>query len=73
MTNEELSDLDALCAVATPGPWTIFVDEYRTQFSIAKNGVSTMEERLANIKFIAASRTAIPELIKEVRRLRERI
>ncbi len=78
MNNERLEQLEALANKATEGPWKVTEvmghshvrnAEGKTVVgftTIGHNCAKTCEARL-----IAASRTAIPELIAEVRRLRE--
>jgi hypothetical protein len=59
MTNEQLTELEELCEKATPGPWRISRNARIFEFKLKADG-----------RFIAAARTALPELIAEVRRLR---
>lgn len=68
MTDEELA---ALCAKATPGPWesVIHGGHYRTRSTmdtalIAARTYGDSLGDLADAAFIAAARTAIPELLK---------
>ncbi len=86
MTAERLAELDALCAAATAGPWTPSVDSDRgyvedeygrwwlpsfkeTPFSaFGMNDGEAQAERDAT--FLCTARTAVPELVAEVRRLR---
>ena len=60
MTNERLEELRKLCDAATRGPWDFSPasDEWKA------NGK-------ANANFCRASRTAVPELIDEVAKLRD--
>lgn len=68
-----LSELEELCAKATQGPWHIgHINE--------NNDVGDVESPIGewvcassrnNEAFICAARTALPELIAEVKRLRE--
>lgn len=80
MTEQRLAELEALANEATPEPWIWDGDEceLRSPASIqavldgewwntGDAGVSVLPK---NIAFIAAARTAVPELIAEVRRLR---
>lgn len=57
MTNDELERLAKLADAATAGPWVTHIDGH----------LRLMDETAA---FIAAARTAVPELLAEVRRLR---
>jgi hypothetical protein len=59
MTDEQLTKLEELCEKATPGPWRISRDARLFPLNLKADG-----------RFIAAARTALPELIAEVRRLR---
>lgn len=83
MTDEELDRLDALAQAATPGPWEVKAKSGirpvgRTQnvaatyLQVAEGG-GTLYPFAENAAFIAASRTAIPALIAEIRRLRAQI
>lgn len=80
----DLDALQALCDAATPGPWTAERDAvYREppaygawrqlarMCAHAENFTNEHRwEEWHNAAFIAAARTALPELIAEVRRLR---
>lgn len=77
MTRAQLEELKKLCAGATPGPWGSesyggAIGDVSEIYAIATgdNGdcENAMTKETAN--FIAASRTAVPELIAEVERLR---
>lgn len=87
MTNEELDALQALCDGATAGPWGVTgafnqlvdsapdSDDPRTITAEVwkRNAMrEPTEQGKADLSFIAASRTALPALIAEVRRLTER-
>ena len=84
LTDEELSQLEALTAAATPGPWVASIEE-----EAPIGGGSMIELGLpgdfppdmyvfhdreiapsADIKFIAAARNYLPRLLAEVRHLR---
>jgi len=80
MTDEELAEYEALAKNATPGPWEMqrgmdeyFVDarhpveSYNVCIAVIDGGLSN--DSKADAALIAASRTAIPKLIAEVRRL----
>ena len=74
MTKEYLSDLEALARSATSGPWEVG-DPYdgRTSDLIAVFGMGmevACTQSVSDAALIAASREAVPALIKEVRRLR---
>ena len=71
MTEQQLADLDALAAAATPGPWEA-AHQYAECWSLhgpEANGPDMMPK--GDAAFIAAARTAVPALVAEVRRLRE--
>lgn len=53
----DLAALARLCDEATPGPWTVELDDYRAL-------------SVENAAFIAAARTAVPALLAEVTALR---
>jgi hypothetical protein len=80
MEEERLSQLEALADGVTPGPWSAVKENGRwSVFAVVANNVL---ERVCKISlwtpevdqreavFIAAARSAMPELIAEVRRLR---
>ncbi len=72
MTDERLKELWRLCAAATPGPWEHCgrnVVKSVSGPSVAITFSATVR-RHENARFIAEARTAIPELLEEVRRLR---
>jgi hypothetical protein len=74
MTKEYLSDLEALARSATSGPWEVG-DPYdgRTSDLIAVYGMGmevACTQSVSDAAFVAASREAVPHLIREVRRLR---
>lgn len=83
MTPEELSRLRELCEKATPGPWeahvaTRFKGIEQERGVIGPNGenvicwvVDEFEQSTENDEFIAAARTALPQLLDEVDQLRE--
>lgn len=80
LTPERLSEIAALCEAATPGPWrqdcqirvvagpdnnpTDIID-----YDHALHGEPPGASELADLAFVAASRTAIPELLAEISRL----
>jgi len=73
MTTKELDALQALCDGATAGPWGSDTECARVYQDIGDGLILAIEiESIADCDFIAASRTAMPELIAEVRRLQER-
>lgn len=65
MTNEELDRLEALANAATPGPW---VADERWVEDADEYDIGEAQET-SDAEFIAAARTAIPQLIAEIRRL----
>lgn len=71
MTEQQLADLDALAAAATPGPWEQI--DSRAYSSGTGLQVCLCNETDADAAFIAAARTAVPALVAEVRRLRHEL
>lgn len=72
MTDEQLNEIESLAAAATPGPWrqdrwSVWADQYGPTVSRAR------AMNLADAAFIAASRSAVPALIAEVRGLQKKI
>jgi hypothetical protein len=60
-----IQQLEALCLATNPGPWKLFGDHIE-----ADNGHSVCDTRdYEDANFIAAARTAIPELIARIREL----
>lgn len=79
MTNEELNEILARAAAASPGPWVAdgsAVEAFNAPIDpdIAITGSMTIHslpaEHEANAAFIAAAREDVPNLVAEVRRLR---
>lgn len=71
MSESQLADLERLADAATPGPW--HVDEDWTQEVLSRDGtliVKLPHERAREADFIAASRTAIPALLADLREAR---
>lgn len=77
-----LQELEALCAAATPGPWFYEPDHHGGDLPNDEGVVEFNRDgerlpiwvgrpwwREEDAPFIAAARTAIPELIAEIRRL----
>lgn len=75
MTPARLDEITALADAATPGPWQAYFDGDRIIRWLEDNDfeyiVDEPVENRENARFIAAARTAVPELIAEVRRARE--
>lgn len=73
-----LTQADTICAAATPGPWTATNDGGLSDWRVRdSSGENVAQLRLGSLKgrshhaaFIAFSRTALPALVKEVKRLR---
>jgi hypothetical protein len=84
MTDQELNALETLHKKATPGPWYVsntgegqpcvsYSEESDYHgYPVAIQGMIFAANN-ANMEFIAAARTAVPELIEEVRMLREEL
>lgn len=94
MNEERLREIEALCEVATPGPWIptgyvmqdvrqdlpVVEDDYQPEVLVTDGGLYwySSHERArqlgtpkdADLNFVCASRTALPEAIADVRRLR---
>lgn len=76
-TLKRIEELEALAAKATPGPWTASlmwaVEPNYEEVGEDTPPVVTEEaiDRLDDVKFIAASRTAVPELCAIIRELLE--
>lgn len=69
MDDDELARLVALCAAASPGPWRN--DQWRDQVTnTAGEVLCHVHGGSADAAFVVASRTALPALLAEVRRLR---
>jgi len=64
MSDERLAELRALSDAATPGPWGR--DEIDFQYEL-----NVLGRPSPNMAFCLTARTAIPELIDEIERLRE--
>jgi hypothetical protein len=84
MTPERLAEIERLMEAATPGPWVVSNDPNGKPHQILGmfNGTlldpvvdcrwaSATQRGCDDYDFIAAARTAVPELVQEVRRLRE--
>ena len=79
MTTQELDALQGLCEAATKEPWTVerlrrYEDHDEVYINLADDEMEIESRRVTgtsyeNADFIAASRTALPELIAEARRL----
>ena len=70
MTEERLAALEVLCQAATEGPWNAAPEINYDIYSLDHGWVAQTDDD-ANSDFIAEARTALPELLAEVRRLRE--
>lgn len=85
ITDDELAQLEALAAAATPEPWQSFVEKREpiggcSFIQLGADGYSPPDMYVyhddkvapaADLDFIAAARTYIPRLVREIRRLRE--
>lgn len=75
MTPAQLEELKKLCAEATPGPWWYYDGSIWASSDI-KNEDGNFEYLVAESaggpsrNFLTAARTAVPELLAEVERLR---
>ena len=69
LTDEKLDELQRLSDAATPGKWKRGRDSASAYVFDAKGAwICTASRSVADASFIAASRTALPALIAEVRR-----
>ena len=77
MTDDELDRLDALAQAATPGPWLTPVeagDAMHPGVPLEHEGMHVWPwHHEADMRLAYASRTAIPALVAEVRRLRAQL
>lgn len=74
LTDQQLDDLDALCADTTPGPWS-HTDSGAIVAPLTQQHIADVWEPTAasrNGEFIEAARDAVPALVAEVRCLRAR-
>jgi hypothetical protein len=83
-SDEEIAELGALTAAATPGPWVAHIEGEAPiggDSMIGLDGLPETSRRMyvfhdrqiapsADIKFIAAARNYMPRLLTELRRLR---
>lgn len=80
MKEEELKALEKLCAEATPGPWDANerspckadgVQVWSEAGLIGETAPAVIDQRrpASDADFIAAARTALPQLLSEVRKL----
>jgi hypothetical protein len=82
MTPARIAELRALCEAATAGPWRVSMTGYSVKSNdddaptiAIPHGVSVLTSKqidrwLANAEFIAAARTALPDALDEIERLR---
>lgn len=84
ITDEQLQEWERIEKAATPGPWVydeteddngldpvaMLADGHSPCGVYAVNFRAPLDDQPFNGKFIAAARTALPDLIAEVRRLR---
>ena len=89
LTPDDLAAMEARCAAATPGPWAVdgtaalgaygvvcatAAEHVASVFYLAQRlSLSNRPKRDANAAFIAASRSDLPRLLAEVRRLRAEV
>lgn len=72
-TDDQLAELDALCAAATDGPWHL-TDSDAIVAPLTTTKIADMWEpthTTRNGEFIEAARTAMPALLAEIRRLKQ--
>jgi hypothetical protein len=70
MTDAELKRLRELCGMATPGPWFNKLEQRSENWRYIDNGHEMVAQwmRPWEAEFIAAARTALPELLDELER-----
>lgn len=83
MTESELAALERLASAAQPGPWASYVEgrDHQSGSSFIMTGSSGTRgsdielsgATIADQDFIAAARQAVPQLVEEVRSLRQRL
>ncbi|MEJ0032425.1 MAG: hypothetical protein WDO15_19660 [Bacteroidota bacterium] len=76
ISDAELQEILNRCQNATPGPWVSFVEgrdhESGSSFIQTSGGdIELLGTSTADQDFIAHSRTDIPKLIEEIRRLKQ--
>lgn len=74
LTDQQLNDIDDLCANTTPGPWS-HTDSGAIVAPLTQQHIADVWEPTAatrNGDFMEAARDALPALTDEVRRLRAR-
>lgn len=77
ISEKELARLEGLCAEAEPGPWVheegkVYCEEGKREVASTwkESGYWGTTQELMDGRFIAASRTALPLLLKEIREAR---
>jgi len=79
MTPERLAEIEARAAAASPGPWVAYPEDTSCPGYDVMPGIisdrwtglnHTTAPRDADLAFIAAARTDIPDLLVEIERLR---
>jgi hypothetical protein len=71
MTDAELDELEALSYRATPPPWDVIPADNEWWVMCFSLTVAATYTRQDDAELIAAMRNKLPELIREVRRLRQ--
>jgi len=78
VTKQRIAELRALAEAATPGPWVepddfegIFVKHAGPGYAQAPGGFDWLDIVGPNAAFIAAARTALPEALDAIKRVRE--
>lgn len=66
----DLAKAKAICEAATPGPWTNTLDDVRAYYPHHDHRMAKASTE-ANAHFIAFARTALPQAIEEIERLRK--
>jgi hypothetical protein len=85
MLDARLAEIEALAGEATPGPWEAQLNYQRKTGQLARaqlvrppkpgSNVANVKawtlDNVDDLQFVAAARTAVPELLAEIHRLRE--
>ena len=71
MTDEQLETIKRRCEAATAGPWEKAWQWYNYDILSKKSQRVAREVPIENAEFISHTRTDVPKLLDEIRRLRE--
>lgn len=71
MTPKRIAELRALCEKATPGPWYESMTYTPSVFPKDSTTAVAFDLLKTDMNFIAAARTAVPELLDEIERVQK--